>query len=170
MGTATIPQPPRRTGKPVDDLVARRREQLDQLRQRREGKRAPSTTPSTPMSAPTTIAQMPGPRTAGSAREDMRARQAELERRRRAEVESKRVKQMRAAQQLREAEAARERREQALGGASQGPLPRTQAVLMTDIGNALRSNLTAQLHNRAALRQFLVMRELLDRPLSLREP
>ena len=176
MGTTAIPQPPRRTGKPVDDVVARRREQLDQLRQRREGKRAGSTPPSPPVPVPT-APRMPGPRSGEIARDEMRARQ-ELERRRRSEVEGNRLKQQRAAQQQREAEAAKGRREAALGQVLQASLrpdlPRTrpQTALVTDSlvsGVPLRLAVAERLHNPASLRQFFVMRELLDRPLSLRD-
>ena len=175
VGARASPQPPRRTGKPVDDLAARRREQLDQLRQRREGKRAVSTNPGTPVSTPT-VSRIPGLKNIEPTRDEMRARQMELERRRRAELEGSRLKQQRAVQQQREAEAAKERREQALGSVLQASLqadrPLTRVQTATDpfaAASLLRSNVATQLHNRATLRQFFVMRELLDRPLSLRE-
>jgi|SRR5687768_3544361 len=189
--TATTPMPVSaraRPSSPVDDLAARRREQLEQLRNRREAKRLP-TGQSTPQRLD--VSQRPGVRDTGEAlREDLASRA------RRQEAQRKSAEQARTAQK-REAQAqARSRRQQAARTASlaaaqkarqqsapqhvisQREVTGQREVQQTQQTQATRSvarqtggvgNLRRQLKNRASLRELFVLKEIIDLPVSLRE-
>jgi len=179
--TQTVP----RTGKPLDDLAARRKEQLEQLRNRREGRRIPQPAPlrvGTPRAvlpnvlAPTTVRDLP-------ASDQSRSRQQDREQREREQAKAKRIQLAKAAQQ-RDAEAKKrrdmarraaqmeEQRQQQLAEAPEGR-PQAAAAITPRIPVKVADSkvgLRAKLMNQASLRELFVIKELLEPPIALRGP
>ncbi len=163
-----VPPSSRRTGKPVDDVAARRREQLEQLRQRREGKRPGTATAGHQSTAASSAGSLPS--------DVMRKRQPDSDQRRRAEAEVQRARQARLAEQKRQVQAAKARSAQAAAElrTHDESVPTraaaVQVIAAQGTFNPIRDQLLAQLQDRKAIRQLLVVRELLDQPAALRPP
>lgn len=175
-----IPQASRSpSARPADDLAARRKAQLDELRRRRGQTGAPARpiapTPSGPtLGSPAPAPSrppMPMPRQAPL--DAGRLAKAEAERRRQAETKAARERALQQAlsaaghmerQQARAAEAAAASAAQ-LGGAPQGSQSANAARKIAAVRNVASG---AALKDRNMLRQALILRELLDPPISIR--
>jgi hypothetical protein len=162
----------RRIGTPADDLAARRREQIDQLRQRREGRRAGQAAQprSTAPARPGGLSSDPFAAT----REEQQRRASELARARReqdlrsskkqeAEIQRRREQTRKAAQKAERA------RRQAVAEQASAPKSPTLGPMSGHLSPP-RGQHRAALHDRQALRQLLVLKELIDPPLALRGP
>jgi hypothetical protein len=165
-----------RTGTPKEDLAARRREQIDQLRNRRQIRQG------LPQAG---VARPPDQIAGTSARQSTTADQQEQVRRRQEQERAKALhgKQVRAQQRRQDAEARRDRqkRERAFKEAVrdepvQHPAaPQVAAAAAAHASSVLAGRhpgqqlgLRLRLKNPESLREGLIIRELLDQPLSLR--
>jgi hypothetical protein len=169
----------------VDDLEARRRAQLEQLRQRRDGRRIgqPSAMSGGAVAAPPTSprAGIPSPVARGSVQthpssslgssDQARIRQQEADQRARQQAlefreQQRRMGAERDAVERASQERERQRRETV---ARQAEQRRTAAAAAT-AGPVAAATLSQRLHQQTSLRDLMVLKEVLDAPLAMRDP
>jgi len=185
VGPAPAPQPIR-AGRPGDDLAARRRAQLEELRTKREGRRI--ATPSTParpvqsgpLSRSTQTPSIP-PRVGREERirielEQQRLRRENEARRKLMDVQaSTRPKDAEQAK-LAEERARRQLQEQQAAMAVSAPAAATRqsvtsaASVVRSVKSPSKAAIIELLRTPNSMRQALILKELLDRPLALRIP
>ena len=176
---------PVRTGRPVDDLVARRQQQLEQLRLRREAGRQGA------RSAPTRSDTPPVQRTEAPRRQNLEpGLEAEQQRRLREQAEARRVRE---ANEARRREDEKHRREKKAGRAQErpeqskraAPSPDPRVVAKSDrtspvgqtrptaptVRTASSQNvgvLRSRLHDPNTIRDLFILKEMIDPPVALR--
>ncbi|MCI0362467.1 MAG: hypothetical protein L0Y44_01075 [Phycisphaerales bacterium] len=157
----------------VDDLAARRKEQLEQLRQRRENRQVQRATVARP---PADRGAVPADLSSSrvSRVDAVKAPKDQREQREREQAKARRLQEARAAQQRREAvkKAARERLD-----AERDSEPEQEAVRSEDQPAATRishskqvagAKFRSKLKDRASLREIFILKEVIEAPLALR--
>jgi len=187
MGPAPVQQPPR-AGRPADDLAARRRAQLEELRTKREGRRtSTASTPIRPGSPPSPIPTSPRTATLPPqvAREDRtRIRELEQQRLKREDELRRQQMEMQASIRRKDAEEARhaaeqvrrQLQEQRAASLEAAPASTTRASstptasIARSVKSPTKAAITEMLRSPNSMRQALILKELLDKPLALRNP
>ncbi len=172
------------------ELEARRRAQLEQLRQRREGRRfgqpsmvgsaggsvaSPPTAPRAgvplPRVEPSRAASQPQSQPWTATSDQARSRQQENERRARDQARMLKEQQMRLTEERDAATRAIVDRERSRREASQRQSDQHKiATVAAAAGAKAAASISSRLHQPAALRDLIALKEVLDQPVALREP